>query len=233
MGFPRDQAIAALNAAFGNADRAVEYLFNGIPEEEQEQEAAPPPPQPPAGGGGPFTADSVLQAAGGAPAPAQPPAGGGGPFTADSIAAALGAAVNRPPVPQTPIQRMLAEPQLVQLITMARQNPALVQPLLEELSRSNPPLLQLVQQHQSDFMTLLNGTQPLEAAPAQPPPQAPNPAAGQPPPGAVQIQVTPEEKEAIERLQALGFPREQVLQAFLACEKNENLAANMLFDGFD
>ena len=32
-GFPRDQAIAALNAAFGNADRAVEYLFNGIPDD--------------------------------------------------------------------------------------------------------------------------------------------------------------------------------------------------------
>ena len=116
----------------------------------------------------------------------------------------------------------------------ARQNPSLVQPLLEELSRSNPPLLQLVQQNQSDFMSLLNGTTPLET-PAQPPPSAqPTPAAGgQPPPGQVQIQVTAEEKEAIERLQALGFPREQVLQAFLACEKNETLAANMLVDGLD
>lgn len=32
MGFEREKCVAALNAAFGDADRAVDYIFNGIPE---------------------------------------------------------------------------------------------------------------------------------------------------------------------------------------------------------
>ena len=31
MGFPREQCLAALTAAFGNSERAVEYLLNGVP----------------------------------------------------------------------------------------------------------------------------------------------------------------------------------------------------------
>lgn len=35
MGFPEDQAVAALRAAMGNPDVAVEFLMTGIPDHTQ------------------------------------------------------------------------------------------------------------------------------------------------------------------------------------------------------
>ena len=48
------------------------------------------------------------------------------------------------------------------------------------------------------------------------------------PPGT--IRVTQEEMEAIERLTQLGFPKHKAAEAYFACDKNEEFAANYLFE---
>merc|ERR1719242_1369076 len=47
------------------------------------------------------------------------------------------------------------------------------------------------------------------------------------------IQVTSKEKEAIDRLRALGFPEHAAVEAYMVCDKNEEIAANYLFSNAD
>ncbi|CAM8886017.1 unnamed protein product [Rhodiola kirilowii] len=206
----RDTVIRALRAAFNNPERAVEYLYSGIPE----QAEIPPVARAPATGQ-PAPAQQ--------PDPAQVPAASGGP-NANPLdlfpqglpnigGNAAGGAGN--------LDFLRNSQQFQALRTMVQANPQILQPMLQELGKQNPALVRMIQEHQADFLRLIN--EPVEGVEGDMLEQL-APAMQQ------TIQVTPEENEAIERLQAMGFDRAIVLQVFFACNKNEELAANYLLD---
>ncbi|XXG83007.1 hypothetical protein AAC387_Pa10g0870 [Persea americana] len=97
----------------------------------------------------------------------------------------------------------------------------LLRPMLQELGKQNPQVMRLIQQHQAEFLQLIN--EPHEGAEGdlleQAEPDIPH-----------SISVTPEEQAAIERLEAMGFDRALVIEAFLACDRNEELAVNYLLE---
>ncbi|KMQ92671.1 uv excision repair protein rad23-like protein b protein [Lasius niger] len=205
MGYERDQVVQALRASFNNPDRAVEYLLTGIPAQLFED----PPEDPP-------EAQEQLQ---------------------DQS--------------QDPLAFLRMQPQFQQMRQVIQQNPQLLNNLLQQIGSTNPALLQLISQNQEAFVRMLN--EPVEPATGAGARVLPAPggdlvsaarAAAAAAGGAVNgggagtgaaagvgsglIQITPQDRDAIERLKALGFPEHLVVQAYFACEKNENLAANFL-----
>uniref|UniRef100_A0A8C1MMW1 UV excision repair protein RAD23 n=1 Tax=Cyprinus carpio TaxID=7962 RepID=A0A8C1MMW1_CYPCA len=122
-----------------------------------------------------------------------------------------------------PLEFLRNQPQFLQMRQIIQQNPSLLPALLQQIGRENPQLLQQISSHQEQFIQMLN--EPVQEAGQG------GSGGGVAEAGGGQmnyIQVTPQEKEAIERLKALGFPEGLVIQAYFACEKNENLAANFL-----
>ncbi|CAG8960497.1 hypothetical protein HYFRA_00008217 [Hymenoscyphus fraxineus] len=219
MGFERSQIDLAMRAAFYNSERAIEYLLTGIPESAQpEQRPAAPAPgaqSPPAaaaaavaqGDDEPINLFEAAQAAGRGGAGAGAGAGAG-LFGGDMGAGAAGGLGN--------LDFLRNNPQFQQLRQVVQQNPQMLEPILQQVSAGNPQLAQLISHHQEEFLQLLSEGGGDNDAPL--------------PPGAQTISVTEEEREAIERLTHLGFSRDQAIQAYFACDKNEELAANFLFE---
>ncbi|KAH7421134.1 hypothetical protein KP509_13G041900 [Ceratopteris richardii] len=205
----RDTVKRALRAAFNNPERAVEYLYNGIP---NIPESAPAPASNPAPALSPSPAP--------APAAAQPPpAGGPNAAPLDLFPQGMPGAGGAAP---GALDFLRNNPQFQALRTMVQTNPQILQPMLLELGKQNPQLLRLINENQAEFFRLINergaeGEGDLLGQLAD--------AIQQP-----TINVTPEEREAISRLEALGFDRARVIEAFLACDRNELLAANYLLE---
>ena len=127
-----------------------------------------------------------------------------------------------------------SNPQFQQLRQIVQTQPRMLEPILQQVGAGNPQLARMIGENPEQFLQLLSedtgDDTPL-------------------PPGAQEISVTEEERDAIERVSPcflgfvtrvicadleqlcrLGFERDQVIQAYFACDKNEELAANFLFD---
>ena len=76
-------------------------------------------------------------------------------------------------------------PQFQQLRQVVQQNPQMLEPILQQVGAGNPQLAALIGQHPEQFLQLLSEDAENDAPL---------------PPGAQQIQVTEEEREAIERV---------------------------------
>lgn len=193
----------------------------GIPESAQQDQAqqaqarAPTSPPPAAGGNAGTTATStggdepinLFEAAAQAGQGRGGAAGGAG--SGGTGAGATGA------LNANSLDFLRNNPQFQQLRQVVQQQPQMLEPILQQVGAGNPQLAQLIAGNPEQFLQLLaedaDDDQPL-------------------PPGAQAISVTEEEREAIERLCRLGFERDLVIQAYFACDKNEELAANFLFD---
>ncbi|TFL02492.1 hypothetical protein BDV98DRAFT_528178 [Pterulicium gracile] len=240
MGFPRDDVLRALRASYNNPDRAVEYLTMGIPEHLQAV-ANPPPAAAAAGATSPGAtappaapAPATTGATPATPTPAAPSApqnlfqlaqqqqasGAGGALPRSGGGGGGGG--------QLDLAALQNAPGLQQLRELAQQNPALIQPLIQQMAAVNPELAQSLVQNPEALMQLLGVSPDQMGGDFE---MGDEEGGGGVPPGAQVVNVSEEERAAIERLEALGFSRQAVIQAYFACDKNEELAANFLFEG--
>lgn len=254
MGFPQDQAEAALRAAGGNSGLAVEYLMSGIPENVNRA-----------------VSSSV----------STPTSGSGSGSAGSSGASGSGLEQFRRHPQFNDLRRMIQQnpsalPQVLQaigeqdpdLLRVIHANQAEFLRLMNEPITEQPPqnqdfgagagaggdmpnpmqLIQMLQmlppeQREAAAQSLGMTSEQLQAfsqmIASLPPDQlqrlmreSGGGGLGGPPPGANVIRLTEEEMAAVNRLVELGFNQQDAVAAYLACDKNEALAANLLLEGW-
>ncbi|KAL0397173.1 UNVERIFIED_CONTAM: Ubiquitin receptor b [Sesamum calycinum] len=170
----KETVTRALRAAYNNPERAVDYLYSGIPES---AEVAVPLAQP--------AVDSV--AATGPPASGAPNSSPLNLFPQETVSGAAGAGLGS-------LDFLRNNQQFQALRSLVQANPQILQPMLQELGKQNPSLLRLIQENHQEFLQLIN--EPVDGSEGDIFDQA-----EQEMPHAVSV--TPAEQEAIERMEAM------------------------------
>lgn len=242
MGYEREQVDRALRAAFNNPDRAVEYLLMGIPENlQQQQEQHEQQPQSAEEGQGSRQGSSEAGATEsqlesnnettGEDLFAQAAQrGSGGGSSTEAVGEGSGASAGAPGSIGLTMEDLLALRQVVS------GNPEALAPLLENLSNRYPQLREQIMANPEVFLSMLLEAVGDNLQDAMTELDVPRDTEGEPASiqqeGEEPIAVSDSDEQAISRLCELGFDRVLVMQVYFACGKNEEIAANMLFNDY-
>jgi UV excision repair protein RAD23 len=250
MGFGEVEALRAVKAAKGNLERAVDFLYNGIPENSASLSAQNYLQ------GVPLLEDFLDQDEEEGEEAEEGDFNGEIPLTFEID-------------PHMLDSLDLKDPNSLKIIAsfvkvLISEDPSSLQNLLEDIEETNPEIIEFIKEHEDEFKQLISA--PLEDKDLEKfLPIANNPnlnmnlsgnesnqnnedmlkdkekdykdqdpeiigdSAGLDVEG-IKGAFSEAEKESIERLKMLGFSEEEVCQAYVACEKNEMLTANFLLE---
>lgn len=240
MGFPETESRAALTAAMGNPDLAYEFLLTGIPNHARATSAVPSPAAQPSSGieqlrlhpqfnmlkqliqQNPAAISQVLELIGQQdPALLQAIHQNNDAFVA-MMNEPITNAPNSTPQPRQSSPAGAGAPSIndpSQVFQLLAAMPADQRAQFAQSMGMNPEQMEMMMQMMAqlppnELQAMMGGGRVGGHAD---------------PPGTIRL--TEEEMAAVTRLQALGFSQQQAAQAYFACDKNETLAANLLFDG--
>uniref|UniRef100_A0A2M4AA65 UV excision repair protein RAD23 n=1 Tax=Anopheles triannulatus TaxID=58253 RepID=A0A2M4AA65_9DIPT len=151
-----------------------------------------------------------------APAASVPGIGVSGLPAPDTAVAAGGAANDNP------LAFLRENPVFFEMKRLLQEDPSLLPYLMQRIQYSNPSLMRIITENQEEFLAMINENS--EVAPD-------NRAAAQELESIAAAMVnslTPSDMDAIDRLKALGYPEHLVIQAYIACERDEYKAAEFL-----
>ncbi|XP_053691471.1 UV excision repair protein RAD23 homolog B [Sabethes cyaneus] len=113
-------------------------------------------------------------------------------------------------------------PTFLEMKRLLQEDPNLLPHLLQKIQSSNPDLMRIISENQMEFLTLVNegadGPEGRSAVPRELETTA----------AAMVDSLSQADMDAIDRLKALGYPEHLVIQAYIACERNEYQAADFL-----
>lgn len=113
-----------------------------------------------------------------------------------------------------------------QMAQQIADNPEMLAGLADEIAQSDPALAEQLRSNPQAMVQLMQAMAAGGGMPGMPG----GGGGGGPPGGGQVVRLTEEEGQAVARLCELGFDRQIAAQAYLACDKNEELAANYLFE---